>query len=172
MIRPFSIAEGALCKTENAVAVETDHPRRRLVSFFAVASARFSSSAGQFASQPSGGPVPTPSAVTQPVRPPASSEVNEMKSPFLFREAKLPKGFPPPGPIGQVIVKEYPEARAAVVQSAALGKAADEGRMFQPLFNHIKSHEIAMSRTRGDHLDAVVREGRRRRAGLHGFLLR
>ena len=68
-----------------------------------------------------------------------------MKSPFLFREAKLPKGFPPPGPVGQVIVKDYPEARAAVVHSAALGKGADEGRMFRPLFNHIKSNEIAMS---------------------------
>ena len=68
-----------------------------------------------------------------------------MKSPFLFREAKLPKGFPPPGPVGQVIVKDYPEARAAVVHSAAVGKEADEGRMFRSLFNHIKSHEIAMS---------------------------
>lgn len=68
-----------------------------------------------------------------------------MKTPFLFREAKLPKGFPPPGPVGQVIVKDYPAARAAVVHSDAFDKQADEGKMFTPLFNHIKRNEIAMS---------------------------
>ena len=68
-----------------------------------------------------------------------------MRSPFLFREAKLPSGFPAPGPVGQVIVKDYPDARAAVVRSADRGERADEGRMFKPLFNHIKSNEIAMS---------------------------
>lgn len=87
----------------------------------------------------------TPSAVTQPANAPASSQVNPMTSPFLFREARLPKGFPPPGPIGQVIVKDYPGARAAVVRSADLGKPADEGNMFRPLFNHIKRNGIAMS---------------------------
>ena len=33
---------------------------------------------------------------------------NEMKRPFMFKEAKLPAGFPAPGPVGEIIVKEYP----------------------------------------------------------------
>lgn len=36
---------------------------------------------------------------------------NEMKRPFMFKEAKLPVGYPPPGPVGEVIVKEYPAYR-------------------------------------------------------------
>jgi hypothetical protein len=83
--------------------------------------------------------------VARPVKPPTVSEASNMKSPFLLREAKLPRGVPPPGPVGQVIFKEYPEARGAVVRSEALGQGADENRMFKPLFEHIKSNEIAMS---------------------------
>ena len=66
-----------------------------------------------------------------------------MKSPFLIGEANLPSGFPPPGPVNQVIIKQYPKSRAAVVQAAA----ADGGvnRMFGSLFDHIKSNRIAMS---------------------------
>ena len=66
-----------------------------------------------------------------------------MKSPFLIGEAKLPKGFPPPGPVNQVIIKRYPKCRAAVVQAEAVDGA--ENRMFGSLFNHIKFNHIAMS---------------------------
>ena len=52
-------------------------------------------------------------------------------------EAPLPEGFPGPGPVGRVVVKEYPRYRAA---QAAGGMGA-----FWTLFNHIKRNEIAMT---------------------------
>ena len=42
-----------------------------------------------------------------------------------------------------VIVKQYPRSRAAVVQAAAVN--GGENKMFGSLFNHIKSNNIAMS---------------------------
>ncbi len=63
--------------------------------------------------------------------------------PFMFGEANLPKGFPPPGPVGVVILKSYPPSRAAVVHAADVG--GDQDRMFSPLFNHIQSNDIAMT---------------------------
>ncbi len=68
-----------------------------------------------------------------------------MAKPFMFGEAKLPRDFPPPGPVGQIIIKQYPEARVAVVQAAATPGAGSQDSLFMPLFNHIKSHQIAMS---------------------------
>lgn len=67
-----------------------------------------------------------------------------MKSPFLLREAALPAGFPPPGPVGEVIVKEYPAYRVArtVPQS---GSSMSANAMFRSLFNHIKTNQIAMT---------------------------
>lgn len=63
-----------------------------------------------------------------------------MKShPFMFDEASLPKGYPAPGPVGQILVKQYPAARIAI------NRGGDQDRMFMPLFNHIKKHDIAMS---------------------------
>jgi hypothetical protein len=57
----------------------------------------------------------------------------------MFDEASLPKGYPAPGPVGQIIVKQYPAARIAV------NRGSDQDSMFMPLFNHIKKREIAMS---------------------------
>lgn len=67
-----------------------------------------------------------------------------MEKPFMIHEAALPRGFPPPGPVDQVIVKQYPAYREAVVKSAALGNAGPNG-MFSPLFKHIKKNDIAMT---------------------------
>ncbi len=62
------------------------------------------------------------------------------KQPFMIREAGLPKGYPPPGPVGQVIVKEYPAHRLARIRS---GISTDS--MFMPLFNHIKRNSVPMT---------------------------
>lgn len=76
-------------------------------------------------------------ATSQPTTRPA-------KKPFVVDEAPLPEGYPPAGPVGQVIVKHYPAARVAVVRSESLGSGGED-RMFGSLFNHIKKHDIAMS---------------------------
>ena len=70
---------------------------------------------------------------------------NEMKRPFMFREAKLPAGFPPPGPVGEIIVKEYPAYRLARIQRGEGGVQGGPNVMFRPLFNHIKRNDIAMT---------------------------
>ncbi len=70
--------------------------------------------------------------------------VSEVKRPFMIREAKVPAGFPPPGPVGQVILKEYPAYRAARVTALA-GSESTANAMFQPLFRHIKKNDIAMT---------------------------
>jgi len=51
-------------------------------------------------------------------------------------EAPLPAGFPGPGPVGAVVVKEYPRYRAA---------RAEGGGSFWTLFRHIKRNEVAMT---------------------------
>ncbi len=66
-----------------------------------------------------------------------------MKKPFMIGEARLPEGFPPPGPAEEVIIKQFPKSRAAVVQSTAVD--GGENKLFGSLFNHIKSNNIAMS---------------------------
>jgi hypothetical protein len=66
-----------------------------------------------------------------------------MKRPFMIREAKLPAGYPPPGPVGEVVVKEYPASRVAVVRSRRTGVADSD--LFRPLFNHIRNNDIAMT---------------------------
>ena len=68
-----------------------------------------------------------------------------MKSPFLFREAKLPKDFPPPGPVGEIIIKDYPAYRLARVRSGKDGVSGGPDAMFNPLFKHIKRNNIAMT---------------------------
>jgi hypothetical protein len=70
---------------------------------------------------------------------------NEMKRPFMFKEAKLPAGFPSPGPVGEVIVKEYPEYRMARVHRGEGGVTGGPNVMFRPLFNHIKRNDIPMT---------------------------
>ena len=51
-------------------------------------------------------------------------------------EADLPAGFPAPGPVGEVVLKRYPNYRAA---------RAPGGNSFWTLFNHIKKNKIAMT---------------------------
>jgi hypothetical protein len=52
-------------------------------------------------------------------------------------EAELPRGFPAPGPLGEIRVKQYPAYRMAVSESG--------GSAFWSLFRHIKRNEIAMT---------------------------
>lgn len=59
-------------------------------------------------------------------------------------DTPLPEGYPPPTPPGAIDIKTYPLVRMAEVS----GKGSpDSGmnRAFWPLFNHIKSHGIAMT---------------------------
>lgn len=67
-----------------------------------------------------------------------------MAKPFWIREANLPEGFPPPGPVGEVIIKEYPAYRMARY-TAPESQPADQNSMFWPLFKHIKRNDIAMT---------------------------
>jgi len=66
-----------------------------------------------------------------------------MDGPLMFHEADLPKGFPRPGPVGEVMIKEYPAYRVARVRSTAVPGGSNG--MFRPLFNHIKRSDIAMT---------------------------
>ena len=54
-------------------------------------------------------------------------------------EAQLPKGWPKPGPFGEVTKKEYPVYRVAVTESGG------RTRSFWTLFQHIKSKDIPMT---------------------------
>lgn len=62
------------------------------------------------------------------------------KKPWMVSEARLPEGFPPPGPVDEVIVKTYPAHRLARV-------TAKDGSdsMFMKLFRHIERNEIKMT---------------------------
>lgn len=84
-----------------------------------------------------GRPTPHGAALVQ------NAEAN-MKKPFMFREAKLPAGYPAPGPVGEVVVKTYPASRVALVSSADPGGASPNG-LFRPLFDHIRREGIAMT---------------------------
>ncbi len=57
--------------------------------------------------------------------------------------APLPEGFPPPGPVGVVIIKEYPACRIAMTKRTNGERGS--GELFMPLFRHIESNHIAMS---------------------------
>jgi hypothetical protein len=57
--------------------------------------------------------------------------------------AELPKGFPPPGPVDEIIIKEYPAYRSAVMRSADGKSTAND--LFFPLFSHIEKNRIPMS---------------------------
>ena len=60
----------------------------------------------------------------------------------------MPTGFPGPGPVGRVVIKEYPQYRAA---------RAEGGRAFWTLFNHIKENEVAMTAPVEMTMDAGMR---------------
>lgn len=64
-----------------------------------------------------------------------------VRKPMMISEAKLPAGFPPPGPVGEVITKTYPPHRLARVRSTAGGNDGS----FMKLFRHIERNEIPMT---------------------------
>jgi hypothetical protein len=55
-------------------------------------------------------------------------------------EAELPEGFPAPGPVGEIIVKEYPPYRLARTPMGG-----GQTRSFGVLFKHIQSNGIPMT---------------------------
>jgi hypothetical protein len=88
----------------------------------------------------------TPPSAVQPhavERQEATEEAQAVKKPFVIREAKLPEGFPPPGTVGQVILKHYPAYRAARVRAEQI--SGGPNAMFNPLFRHIQRSDIAMT---------------------------
>jgi hypothetical protein len=64
-----------------------------------------------------------------------------VRKPMMISEAKLPEGFPGPGPVGEVITKTYPAHRLARVRSGGPGHDGS----FMKLFRHIERNEIAMT---------------------------
>lgn len=64
-----------------------------------------------------------------------------VRKPMMISEAKLPSGFPGPGPVGEVITKTYPAHRLARVRA---GDRGNDGS-FMKLFRHIERNEIAMT---------------------------
>jgi hypothetical protein len=83
-------------------------------------------------SVPATPPPPSTAAAQSPTTKPA---------PFVVREASLPAGFPPPGPVGVVMIKKYPACREARVEAAS----GDSDSMFMSLFHHIESNKIPMT---------------------------
>jgi SOUL heme-binding protein len=58
--------------------------------------------------------------------------------------ADLPEGFPPPGKVGEIVIKQYPAYRGA--WTGMKGKLdAGPDRLFWPLFQHIEKNEVAMT---------------------------
>jgi hypothetical protein len=76
---------------------------------------------------------------TAPVQ--KASQPAAVHKPFMIPEASLPMGFPQPGPVGVVILKQYPACREARVDASSTGQDS----MFMSLFNHIKTNDIPMS---------------------------
>ena len=60
--------------------------------------------------------------------------------PWFVPEASLPEGFPPPGPVDEIIVKTYPAHRLARVRAEGGGDG-----MFMKLFRHIERNDIKMT---------------------------
>lgn len=52
-------------------------------------------------------------------------------------EAELPRGYPAPGPLGEIRIKQYPAYRMAVSKGGTTA--------FWSLFSHIKRHDIPMT---------------------------
>lgn len=63
-----------------------------------------------------------------------------VRKPMMISEAKLPEGFPGPGPVGEVVTKTYPAHRLARVRSGG----GNDGS-FMRLFRHIERNEIKMT---------------------------
>lgn len=65
-------------------------------------------------------------------------------APSIVNEAPVPEGWPALTPVDEIRVKQYPAYRAAVIATDQDKGGSDNG-MFRPLFNHIKSKDIAMT---------------------------
>ena len=76
-------------------------------------------------------------AVSAEVKKEAVQSDKEFK---VINEAKLPKGFPGPGPVNEIVLKDYPDYRAAKVESGRF-----QNMSFMILFGHIKRNKIAMT---------------------------
>jgi hypothetical protein len=63
----------------------------------------------------------------------------------MFKEAKLPGGFPEPRPLDKIIVKDYPAYRLARIRRGECGVEGGPNVMFRPLFDHIKRRDIPMT---------------------------
>jgi hypothetical protein len=92
-----------------------------------------------------------------PPQPPADGNPSPAEKPWMLSEAKLPEGFPPPGPVDRVVVKTYPAHRLARVTS----EGGSNG-LFMKLFRHIERNEIAMTAPvemgwKGEGVDAAGR---------------
>lgn len=71
--------------------------------------------------------------------------LEEVKSSLNFKpimEAPLPEGFPPPGEVGKIIVKDYPSYRAARTSMRSMDE--DNGA-FGRLFRHITTNNVKMT---------------------------
>ena len=86
--------------------------------------------------------------IVSEVKPTSVATTRPASEPFLIREAKLPEGYPPPGPVGTVIVKQYPPSRLAMVSNDDANEVnarRSPNDMFGPLFNHISKNDIKMT---------------------------
>ena len=71
--------------------------------------------------------------------------LEEVKSSLNFKpimEAPLPEGFPPPGEVGKIIIKEYPAYRAA---RTAMRSMDEDNGAFGKLFRHITTNNVKMT---------------------------
>ena len=57
-----------------------------------------------------------------------------------LQESPMAEGFPPPTPVGEIRVQDYPAYRLARTDMTFI-----EGRAFWTLFGHIKKHDIEMT---------------------------
>ncbi len=88
---------------------------------------------------------PEPRAEDAPAATARPAEASDGVEPFMFREASLPKGFPGPGPVGKIVIKEYPAYRHARIGTDRGGPTGGANSMFRPLFNHIQRNDIPMT---------------------------
>lgn len=70
----------------------------------------------------------------------SSKTSNEEANFKVLVEAGLPEGFPKPGSVNEIVIKEYPVYRAARASGASMQNVA-----FMRLFTHIKQNGISMT---------------------------
>jgi hypothetical protein len=81
---------------------------------------------------------------TQPAVIETSTTKQPVEAPFVMTTADLPAGFPPPGPVDHVIVKQYPAYRTARVGRLLRSDGqADAQGMFMALVSHVERNHFA-----------------------------